>query len=70
MTAQKRGYSREFPIDQTRRIKREIDWVPPALDRSLRAKCKREGLSLRVVTLRLWTEWLSLKDDSGSVSPR
>ena len=57
--AKKRGYSREFPIDQTRRIKREIDWVPPSLDRSMRAKLKREGLSLRVVTLRLWTEWVT-----------
>lgn len=54
----KRGYSREFPIDQSRRIKREIDWVQPSLDRSLRAKLKREGLSLRVLTLRLWTEWV------------
>lgn len=55
----KRGYSSEFPIDQTRRIKREVDWVPPALDRSLRAKLKREGLSLRTLTLRLWTEWIA-----------
>jgi len=54
----KRGYSREFPIDQSRRIKREIDWVPPSLDRSLRAKLKREGLSLRVLTLRLWKQWV------------
>jgi len=61
--AQKRGYSREFPIDQSKRVKREIDWVPPALDRSLRAKLKREGVSLRVVTLRLWTEWLQRPDD-------
>jgi hypothetical protein len=54
----KRGYSREFPIDQSRRIKREIDWVPPALDRSLRAKLKREGLSLRTLTLTLWKRWV------------
>jgi hypothetical protein len=58
MTKQKRGYSREFPVDQSRRIKREIDWVPPALDRAMRAKLKREGLSLRALTLRLWTQWL------------
>ena len=58
MAKSKRGYSRDFPIDQTRRIKREIDWVPPALDRSLRAKLKREGLSLRALTLRLWKDWL------------
>jgi hypothetical protein len=56
--AKKRGYSNEFPTDQRKRIKREIDWVPPTLDRSLRAKLKREGLSLRTLTLRLWTDWL------------
>lgn len=58
MAKAKRGYSREFPTDQARRIKREIDWVPPALDRSLRAKLKREGLSLRALTLRLWQDWI------------
>jgi hypothetical protein len=56
--AKKRGYSNEFPTDQAKRIKREIDWVPPSLDRSLRAKLKREGLSLRTLTLRLWSDWL------------
>jgi hypothetical protein len=58
MGKSKRGYSNEFPIDQSRRIKKEIDWVPPSLDRSLRAKLKRDGLSLRLLTLRLWSEWL------------
>lgn len=58
MTKTKRGYSSEFPIDQSRRIKREIDWVPPALDRTMRAKLKRDGLSLRTLTLRLWKEWV------------
>jgi hypothetical protein len=55
---QKRGYSRDFPVDQSRRIKREIDWVPPVMDRALRAKLKREGISLRALTLTLWKEWL------------
>jgi len=54
----KRGYSSEFPVRQARRIKREIDWVPPALDRTMRAKLKREGLSLRTLTLQLWKEWV------------
>jgi hypothetical protein len=57
--AKKRGYSTEFPTNQRKRIKREIDWVPPVLDRALRAKLKREGLSLRALTLRLWTEYVA-----------
>jgi hypothetical protein len=56
----KRGYSREFPKRTDRRIKREIDWVPPTLDAKVQAKCKREGVSLRALTLRLWTEWVAL----------
>lgn len=54
----KRGYSREFPQRSNRRIKREIDRVPPMLDAAVQAKCKREGVSLRALTLRLWKGWV------------
>ena len=54
----KRGYSREFATNTTRRIKREIDRVPPKLDIQMRAKLKREGVSLRALTLTLWKEWV------------
>jgi hypothetical protein len=54
----KRGYSRDFPKRSDNRIKREIDYVPPSLDRRLRAKLKREGKSLRALTLTLWKEWV------------
>jgi hypothetical protein len=54
----KRGYAHTFPTNLATRIKREIDWVPPALDARLRAKCRREGLSLRVLTLTLWWRWV------------
>lgn len=55
---QKRGYSREFPQRSDRRIKREIDRVPPKLDEAVQAKLKREGISLRALTLRLWKDWV------------
>lgn len=54
----KRGYSTEFPTDQSKRVKLEIDWVPPALARRVKAKAKREGVSLRTLILRLLTQWL------------
>ena len=54
----KRGYSREFSSNTTRRIKREIDRVPPKLDIQMRAKLKRDGVSLRALTLTLWKEWV------------
>ena len=53
----KRGYSREFTPRTERRIKREIDRVPPTLDEKVQAKCKRDGISLRALTLRLWRMW-------------
>lgn len=56
--AQKRGYSREFTPRSDRRIKIEIDRVPPTLADALRAKVKRDGLSVRSVTLRLWKQWI------------
>ena len=53
----KRGYSREFTPRTDRRIKREIDRVPPTLDEKVQAKCKRDGISLRALTLTLWRKW-------------
>lgn len=53
----KRGYSREFTPRTDRRIKREIDRVPPTLDDKVQAKCKRDGISVRALTLTLWRMW-------------
>jgi hypothetical protein len=55
--AKKRGYSREFTPQTERRIKREIDRVPPTLDAKVQAKCRRDGISLRALTLTLWRMW-------------
>lgn len=54
----KRGYSREFTPRTDRRIKRDIDRVPPGLDEKVKAKCKRAGISLRALTLTLWRMWV------------
>ncbi len=58
----KRGYSREFTPRSERRIKIEIDRVPPTLADALKAKVKRKGLSVRSVTLTLWKEWIEHDD--------
>ena len=60
--AKKRGYSREFTPRTERRIKREIDRVPPTLDEAVQAKCKRVGVSLRALTLQLWKAWVERGD--------
>lgn len=58
----KRGYSREFTPRTDRRIKIEIDRVPPTLADALRAKAKREGVSIRALTLTLWKGWIEDAD--------
>jgi hypothetical protein len=54
----KRGYSREFTPQTDRRIRFEVDRIPPTLMDAVKAKAKREGISLRNLTLRLWKEWV------------
>ena len=53
-----RGYSRQFtPHGQT--CKRYmLDAIPAGLWAAVRAKCKREGISIRAAVLHLLTEWI------------
>lgn len=53
----KRGYSREFTPQTDRRVRFEVDRIPPTLYDAVKAKAKREGVSLRALTLRLWKDW-------------
>lgn len=53
----KRGYSREFTPQTERRVRFEVDRIPPTLYEAVKAKAKREGVSLRALTLRLWKDW-------------
>lgn len=62
MAKARRPYSREFtPKLRTPESRRRlhVDWVPPTLYDAVLAKAKREGVSLRALTLRLWKQWLS-----------
>lgn len=54
----KRGYSREFTPKTERRVRFEVDRIPPTLYEAVQAKAKRERISLRALTLTLWKEWL------------
>ena len=57
MSPKKRGYSRAFTPRTDRRIKREIDRVPPTLDERVQAKLRQDGVSMRALTLTLWRMW-------------
>ena len=53
----KRGYSRAFTPRTARRIKRDIDRMPPTLDEKVQAKCRSDGICMRALTLTLWQRW-------------
>lgn len=57
----KRGYSREFTPQTDRRVRIEVDRVPPTLYNAVLAKAKREGVSLRALVLRLLSDWAATK---------
>lgn len=55
--AKKRGYSREFTPKTERRVMLTIDRIPPTLYARVKAKAKREGVSLRSLVLRWLEQW-------------
>jgi predicted HicB family RNase H-like nuclease len=59
----KRGYSREFTPKTARRVQLMIDRVPPTLLEAVKAKAKREGVSLRALILKLLKNWLQHPPD-------
>lgn len=56
--AKKRAYSREFTPKTERRVMLTIDRIPPTLYDEVRAKAKREGVSLRALVLNFLSEWV------------
>jgi hypothetical protein len=55
----KRGYSRDFkPHGQTGK-RYLLDQIPAGLWADVKAKAKREGISIRALILRLVTQWLN-----------
>jgi predicted HicB family RNase H-like nuclease len=54
----KRQYSREFTPQTTRRVMLTIDRIPPTLYDAVRAKAKREGISLRALVLGWLKKWV------------
>jgi hypothetical protein len=54
----KRGYSDEFPTTREKRVYFMLDKIPPALWIRVKAKAKREGVSLRTLILGWCKEWV------------
>ena len=55
----KRGYSDEFPTTREKRVYFMIDKIPPALWIRVKAKAKRDGVSLRALILGWLKDWIS-----------
>lgn len=53
----KRQYSREFTPKTERRVMLTIDRIPPTLYDAVKAKAKRDGISLRALVLGWLKEW-------------
>lgn len=53
----KRQYSREFTPKTERRVMLTIDRIPPTLYAAVKAKAKRDGVSLRALVLGWLKEW-------------
>lgn len=54
----KRGYSRDFTPKTDRRVRIEVDRIPPTLYDAVSAKAKRGGISLLALVLKLLSEWV------------
>ncbi len=54
----KRQYSRDFTPKTDRRVQLLIDRIPPTLYDAVKAKAKREGVSLRALVLGWLKEWI------------
>ena len=54
----KRQYSRDFTPKTERRVQMVIDRIPPTLYDAVKAKAKREGVSLRALVLGWLKEWV------------
>jgi predicted HicB family RNase H-like nuclease len=55
----KRGYSKAFTPKTERRVMLTIDRIPPTLYDAVKAKAKREGISLRPLVLGWLKDWVA-----------
>jgi hypothetical protein len=54
-----RGYSKDFTPNAETAKRYLLDLIPAALWLQVRAKAKREGVSMRALILQLLTDWVN-----------
>lgn len=54
----KRGYSKDFTPHGDTGKRYLLDSIPAGLWADVKAKCKREGVSIRAIVLKLLSEWV------------
>lgn len=67
-TYPKREYSTRFPTTREKRVQFMIDKIPPALMIRIKAKAKREGVSLRALVLGWLEEWVETEPAKAKAS--
>ena len=61
----KRGYSRDFTPRTEVHARYLLDKIPPTLWADVKAKAKRQGISIRALVLSLLRDWLQRLPPSG-----
>jgi predicted HicB family RNase H-like nuclease len=61
----KRQYSRGFTPKTERRVMLTIDRIPPTLYKAVKAKARREGISLRALVLGWLKDWAHGSEQEG-----
>jgi len=65
----KRGYSKSFTPHGETGKRYLLDSIPAGLWSRVRAKAKREGISLRALILQLLTEWAAEPEAQAAETP-
>jgi len=60
----RRGYSRQFTPHGDTGKRYLLDEIPAGLWTAVRAKCKRDGISIRAAVLQLLTTWIETEPDT------
>jgi hypothetical protein len=63
----RRGYSRQFTPHGNTGKRYMLDAIPAGLWNAVRAKCKRDGISIRAAVLQLLTAWTQDQNPSDIV---
>ena len=66
MKTTRRGYSRRFTPHGDTGKRYLLDGIPAGLWSAVKAKCKRDGISIRAAVLHLLTDWINKEKERNT----